>query len=134
MTRKLEIEANLDRSLANQVKAPRLDRRFDAAVWARIEAAEQRATNPVPERVKPPSSARWLFVINVIGVAIAALLVLIFGLQSFTEVSVNVPMPEVSAVTGEKILRVAAPAITLASLLFGLLFTPLGRRLRAELT
>ncbi len=134
MNTKLHIEANLDRSLANQVKAPRLDRRFDAAVWARIQAAEQRATHPVPDRARAPSSARWLLVTNVIGVAVAALLVVIFGLQSFAEVSVSLPTPEVSAATSAQIFRIAAQAITLVSVVFGLLFTPLGRRLRAELT
>jgi len=134
MTRKLDIEAHLDRSLANQVKAPRLDRRFDAAVWARIEAVEQRATNPVQVRSKALSSARWLFVINVIGVAIAAVLVVVFGLKSFSGVSMNLPMPEVSAATGAEILKFAAQAVTIVSLVFGLLFTPIGRRLRAELT
>jgi negative regulator of sigma E activity len=131
MTRKLEIEANLDRSLARQVKAPRLDRRFDAAVWARIEAAEQRATNPVPQS-RASSSARWLFFINVIGVASAALLVVIFGLQSLSGASVHLPLPEVSATTGTEILRFATQTVTIVSLVFGLLFTPIGRRLRAE--
>jgi hypothetical protein len=134
MKTKLHIEANLDRSLANQVKAPRLDRRFDAAVWARIQAAEQRATRPVLDRAKAPSSARWLLVTNVIGVTVAALLVVIFGLQSFAEVSVSLPTPEVSAATSAHIFKIAAQAITLVSVVFGLLFTPLGRRLRAELS
>jgi hypothetical protein len=136
MTRKLDIEANLDRSLANQVKAPRLDRRFDASVWARIEAAQQHATNPVIENAKPRSSARWLFVINVIGVAVAVALVLIFGMHPFADitVTVNVPAPEVSAATQAQILGYAAQAITVASVAFGLLFTPIGRRLRSEFT
>jgi hypothetical protein len=130
MTHKLDVESRLDRSLRNQLKVPRLDGRFDAAVWARIAAQEQRATNPVQNR----SSARWLFVINIVGVAIAAALVVIFGLQSFTEVSVNLPLPEVSANVGAQILRFATPVVTTAALVFGLLFTPIGRRLRAELT
>ena len=134
MTRKLDIESNLDRSLANQVKAPRLDRRFDAAVWARIEAAEHRATNPVLERAKLSSSARWLFISNAIGVAVAVLLVVMFGLQSFTGASVNVPMLEISAATTEQIQRIAGLSITVVSVAFGLFFTPLGRWLRAELT
>jgi hypothetical protein len=134
MTRKLYIEAKLDRSLANQVKAPRLDHRFDALVWARIETADQRATNPVQVRAKSPSSARWLLVINVIGVAVAALLVVIFGMQSFNEVSVALPTPEVSVATREQVFRIAAQSITIVSVVFGLMFTPLGRRLRAELT
>ena len=136
MTRKLDIEANLDRSLANQVKAPRLSRAFDAAVWARIEAEEQHATNPVPVKSRASSSARWLFGINVIGVTIAVVLVVIFGLQSFSfsEASVSLPMPEVSASTGAEILKFATQTVTIVSLIFGLLFTPIGRRLRAELT
>jgi hypothetical protein len=136
MTRKLDIEANLDRSLANQVKAPRLSHGFDAAVWARIEAAEQRATNPVQAKSGASSSARWLFVINVLGVTIAAVLVVIFGLPSFSfsEVSVSLPMPEISASTGAEILKFATQTVTFVSLIFGLLFTPIGRRLRAELT
>jgi len=134
MKRKLDIEANLDRSLASQVKAPRLDRAFDAAVWARIEAGEQRATNPVLMKAGTPSSARWLLVINVIGVTIAAVLVVIFGMQSFSGLSMNLPMPEVSAATGAEILKFAAQTVTIVSLVFGLLFTPIGRRLRAEFT
>jgi hypothetical protein len=134
MTRKLDIETNLDRSLAHQVKVPRLDRRFDAAVWARIEAAEQRATNPVQARTQSRTPARWMFAINIIGVAIAALLVVIFGLQSFADVTVSLPKPDVSLATGERILEVAAQTITIVSVVFGLLVTPLGRRLRAELT
>ena len=132
MTRKLDIEANLDRSLARQVKAPQLDRRFDAAVWARIEAAEQRATNPVQSQARASSSARWLFFINVIGVASAALLVVIFGLQSFSGASVHLPLPEVSAATRAEILKFATQTVTVVSVVFGLLFTPIGRRLRAE--
>jgi hypothetical protein len=134
MTRKLDIEANLDRSLANQVKAPRLDRRFDAAVWARIEASQQRATNPVSEIAKPRSSGRWLFAVNVVGVAVAVALVLIFGMQPYADVTVNVPTPEVSVAIQAQIFKFAAQTITVVSVVFGLLFTPIGRRLRAEFT
>ena len=134
MTHKLDIETRVDRSLANQVKAPQLGRAFDAAVWARIEAAEQPATNPVRERAAPPSSARWLLAINIVGIAVTALLVVIFGMQSFNEVSVSLPSPAVSAAMSAQILKVSALAITLASVIFGIMFTPLGRRLRAELT
>jgi hypothetical protein len=135
MKTKLEIEANLHRSLSNQVKAPRLDRRFDAAVWARIEAAGQGATPPVVDTVRP-SSARWMLAINAIGIAIAAVLVVAFGFQSFNEVSVSVtlPTPEMSAATADHIRQIAVQAVTIVSVVFGLMFTPLGRRLRAELT
>lgn len=133
MTRKLDIETRLDRSLANQVKAPRLGRGFDASVWARIEAAGQRVTNPVRER-GTSTSARWLLAINVMGVVVTALLVLIFGMQSLNDVSVTLPTAEVSAATSAQILKFAAQGITAVSVIFGLMFTPLGRRLRAELT
>ena len=134
MTHKLDIESTLDRSLQNQVTAPRLDGRFDAAVWSRIAAQEQDATNPVQNVGKASSSARWLFAINLIGIAVAAVLIVIFGLQSFADVSVNVPMPAISPATEGRILQIAAQALTLVSVVFGLMFTPLGRRLRAELT
>jgi hypothetical protein len=75
-----------------------------------------------------------LLVTNSIGVAVAALLVVVFGLQSFADVSVNLPSPEISAATSAHIFKIAAQVITIASVVFGLLFTPLGRRLRAELT
>ena len=133
MTRKLEIEANLDRSLANQVKAPRLDRRFDAGVWARIEAEQQRATHPVPERAKASSSARWLFISNVVAVAVAVLLVAIFGLQSFSEVSVSLPTPEISSTASAQVYEAGGVAIGALALVVGLMLTPIGRRLRAEL-
>jgi hypothetical protein len=132
MTRKIDIEANLDRSLANQVKVPKLDGRFDAAVWARIDEHEQRATNPAAARARPSSSARWLFVSNVIGISVAVLLVAIFGLQSFSEVSVSVPTTEFSAFTSAQVLAIGGQAIGAVALVFGLLFTPIGRRLRAE--
>ena len=65
---------------------------------------------------------------------ITALLVLIFGMQSFNDVSVTLPAPEVSAAASAEILKFAAPGITAVAVIFGLMFTPLGRRLRAELT
>ena len=42
---KLQIEARLERSLRNQVRAPKLDGRFDAAVWARIESEKSAAAS-----------------------------------------------------------------------------------------
>lgn len=134
MTHKLDIETRLDRSLANQVKAPQLGRGFDASVWARIEAVDQQATNPVRELARPAPAARWLLAINIVGVAVTVLLIVIFGMQSFNEVSVSLPTPEVSAATSAQILKFAAQGITAVSVIFGLMFTPFGRRLRAELT
>jgi hypothetical protein len=135
MTHKLEIEATLERSLRSQVKAPRLDGRFDAAVWSRIEAIEQRA--PAMNIAAPISaSARWLSIINVFGTATALALMVYFGAQALGGVELNVPKvaaPEISATTMKEISRVAVQFVTGASLLFGLMSTSLGRRLRSEL-
>jgi hypothetical protein len=122
------IEARLERSLRNQVKAPRLGKSFDAAVWARIDARK----STVPQAPSP--SANWWFVFNGIGIGVAFVLLCVFGLQSLTGLEPRVALPEVAVApaTLARIFEIAAQAITFAAVLFGLMFTPLGRRLRAE--
>ena len=122
------IEARLERSLRNQVKAPRLEKRFDAAVWARIDAQK----SPAP--VAPSTSPNWWFVFNGIGIGVAFVLLCVFGLQSLSGLEPQVALPEVAvpAATMEQFVSIAAQAITIGALVFGLMFTPLGRRLRAE--
>ncbi|MEO8019744.1 MAG: hypothetical protein ABI769_18200 [Pseudomonadota bacterium] len=136
MTRKLEIEAALERSLRKQVVVPRLDGRFDAAVWSRIEAEDQRASRSARAAAVAPASARWLFAINLVGASFVVVLVLYFGIQSFRGVTVSLPIvsaPEVSATTMDWVSRAGGWCITAASLAFGLMFTSLGRRLRSSL-
>jgi len=130
MTDKLDIETRLDRSLANQVKAPRLGRSFDASVWARIEAEAQAATNPISAQTKSSNSARWLLISNAIGVSVAVLLVVVFGIQSLAGTSVEVPTIDFSPALSEQVLGYAGPAITIVSLGFGLMFTRFGRWVR----
>jgi hypothetical protein len=138
MTNKLDIETRLDRSLQNQVAAPRLDGRFDAAVWKRIAAEEQSAKQPAvgARSAAASNSARWMFVTNVIGIAVAALLVVFFGVKAFSgvSVSVDVPVPQVSPTTMKEIVAVSVQSVTLAAVIFGLMFTPLGRRLKSVFT
>ena len=134
MTHKLDIEARLERSLVNQVKAPQLGKKFDASVWSRIEAESQTATNPVSVQPSAPRTANWLLISNAIGVSITVILVVVFGMQSFTDISQSVPTIEVSAATRDQIYQVGGQAIAVVSLVFGLLFTPIGRRLRNEFT
>jgi hypothetical protein len=137
MTRKLEIEAALERSLRGQVAAPQLDRRFDAAVWSRIEAEQQRSPKSRSAAVAPVS-ARWLFISNVIGAAVAFVLIAYFGAQWFGSVEVptmSVPtlsVPEISASAMDQFIRVVVWIVTGASLTFALMFTSVGRRLRSE--
>lgn len=131
MNRKLEIESRLDRSLGNQLNVPTLDRRFDAAVWQRIEAQEQAAG----DRMVRPATAgaeRWLFASNAIGILVAVLLAGYFGVRMLSGIDISVELPRVSVEETTAIMRLAGWAITGAALLFGLMFTPLGRRLRSE--
>lgn len=124
------IEARLERSLRNQITAPRLQKRFDAAVWARIDAETKR----VP--AKPAPSSNWLFVMNGIGIGVAVVLFAVFGLQSLSGIEANVSLPAVSMpapATIDLVTKYAAQALTVVALGFGLMFTPLGRRARQEL-
>lgn len=141
MSRK-DIEARLDRSLENQIAVPRLDRRFDAAVWARIEAEESRATNPVATMAAEPSSAtmrasRWLAITNTIGITVTLGVALYFVLRTFGGVQLptsdlNFTVPAISddMVTG--IVAVLGQVLGFVAIVFGLSFTSLGRRVRAS--
>jgi hypothetical protein len=133
MKDKSAIEARLHRSLTNQVAVPRLERRFDAGVWARIEAEQSRATAVRPGE---PKASRWMSGINRVGVAVAVLLMVFFGAQALSgvDLGVNIAMPEISSATVEQLVKAAMWPITGVALLIGLSFTSLGRRLRAEFT
>jgi negative regulator of sigma E activity len=129
-----EVEARLHRSLMNQVRVPRLDRRFDAGVWARIEAQEHAqalASQPVSRR---SGVEKWLMTSNVVGIAVAAVLVLFFGLRMFSGVEVEVSLPDLSVVQSHQVAVITAYAVTSAALIVAAMFTPLGRWLRAEFT
>jgi hypothetical protein len=137
-TGKAAIEARLDRSLSSQVRVPKLDRHFDAAVWARIEAGEQPRTVVAPRAVAPLRGAqRWLLASNISGFVVAAILVMYFGARMLSGVEVNlpaVPMPSLSPEQADATLKLVGWGITLGAIAFGLIFTPLGRRLRSEFT
>ena len=130
MKRNLEVEARLERSLRSQVRVPKLDGRFDAAVWARIESAS--ATASVPAARSRTAASRWLFLSNVIGVVVAIVLVGFFGAQSLTGVEVNVALPQVSPGFVESAVKAITWPVTGIALVVGMMFTPIGRRLRSE--
>lgn len=133
-----DIEARLDRSLANQVRVPKLDRRFDAAVWARIEAGE-RARQPAVAPISAPATGaqRWLLASNVGGFIVAAVLAVYFGIRMLGGVAVEMPAMPVPALSHEQFeatIKLVSWGFTGLALAFGLMFTPLGRRLRSEFT
>jgi len=137
MSGKKLIEARLDRSLQNQIKVPTLGKAFDAAVWARIEAEEAKATNPgaVPSRAERAS--RWLAISNVVGVSVTLAVALYFAMGSFAgierpAVDLGVPMPVLPDEMVHRSVAMLGQVLGLVALLFGLSFTSIGRRLRAS--
>jgi hypothetical protein len=132
-----QIEARLDRSLARQVRVPKLDRRFDAAVWARVEAEDRARARAAAPVAAPSGAQRWLFASNVAGLLVAAILVLYFGARMLGGVEVDLsamPVPSLSPAQTDATLRLVGWGITFASLAFGLMFTPLGRRVLSVFT
>jgi len=142
-----KIEARLDRSLERQIRAPRLDGKFDAAVWSRIEAQQSPVSSlSLPEARRALPAARWLFVSNLIGGVIAASLLVMFGMQflggaaAVVDVPVSLPalsdwtLASLSEQTKTQLLSGAGYVITLAVLGFAVSLTSFGRRLRANLS
>ena len=123
-----DVEARLERSLRNQVRVPKLDGRFDAAVWARIEAEKVKAVAPVVRS----AASRLMFATNVVGALITVALVIYFGVQAFAGDGVSVPVPVVSTGLVERLSTLLTWPMTILALATGIMFTPLGRRLRAE--
>ncbi|HEY6125361.1 MAG TPA: hypothetical protein VIV63_11980 [Steroidobacteraceae bacterium] len=132
MKDKSQIEAALERSLRRQVSVPRLDRRFDAGVWARIEAAEVRNSAPMIREADAPATARWLYAINVAGLASVAIFLAAMGWQMLPGLNIGESLPAISAAMSERVLMSASTIIAAVAVAFGLMFTPWGRRLRDE--
>jgi hypothetical protein len=126
-----EIEARLERSLRNQVRAPKLDGAFDSAVWARIEKVAAPRAVPTP-RAMP----RWLVASNAIGVLVAIALVIFVGGEAVSGVDIavdaGIELPSVAPGLVERVITALMWPVTGVALLVGLNFTGIGRRLRAE--
>jgi hypothetical protein len=138
MSRK-DIEARLERSLAKQIRVPRLGARFDAGVWARIESASAAATNPGRESLEANVSraSRWLAISNAIGLLAALVVALYFGLRAFGAPDMTGAIPDVAApvISEAMIVRFAQAlghVLGGAALLFGLSLTSFGQRIRAS--
>jgi hypothetical protein len=143
MNRKAEIEARLERSLRHQVQAPRLDGRFDAAVWTRIALEEQKsgsqraadAPGARPVRVRTPG---WLVASNLIGAAVAIVLIIVSISRSMTGVElpmeIALDLPQVSPERQRSVLMITGHVIAAIALGFGLTFTRFGRKVRSALS
>jgi hypothetical protein len=132
MKDKSQIEAALERSLRKQVAVPRLDRKFDAGVWARIEAEEVKTSPALQPGYSPPATARWLYAINILGLATVTIFLCVFGWQMFSGMNISGSLPEISAATRESLVTNGCTVIATVAVAFGLMFTPLGRRVRDE--
>jgi hypothetical protein len=137
MSDRKNIEALLDQALQKQVQAPRLDPRFNAAVWARIEKEAVTARAAAVPESRARQGVRWLAVSNVLGVAATLAVAAWFALRAFGGVvapalDLGVALPTVSEETVLRTTTILGQALGYAALVFGLSFTSLGRRLRAS--
>lgn len=128
-------EARLEQSLRAQVKPPRLDGRFDAAVWTRIAAEDQTARSR-PPMVTRGRTPRWLLACNVIAVLATVALVgwaawPVEGLDPGVELSLE--LPTFSLDQRLSFMKSAGLAVAAAALLYGFKYTRMGRRLLAQL-
>ncbi len=133
MSKEHKIETRLERSLRRQVVAPRVDGRFNAAVWSRIAAEQQKAAAQlvVPRRRTPA----WLSAINVIGVVITVM-ALGYGIvrsMGGLDLDFELSLPSFSVERQAELIKTLTPFISGAAVLFGLMFTRIGRRLFAAL-
>lgn len=67
--------ATLDAALVRAIHAPRLEQSFDAAVWRRIQADDERLAAGVgePRRSADQRLAFWMTVLNWVGGAVASI-------------------------------------------------------------
>jgi hypothetical protein len=133
MKRNTEIEATLERSLRAQVKVPRLDRRFDAKVWARIEAEAHPVAARVPVSRAVVKAGRWLNVVNIASLASAAIFVSFFCARMLADADISMTLPEFSPAMSAELITRLSLGLAGAAVVFGFWNTPWIRRLRDEL-
>lgn len=141
-----DVEVRLERSLRHQVAVPSLGKKFDAGVWARIEAEQARAANPLAalEPSREERATRWLAISNSIGIAVTLIVVAVFTWRAFggvdTAATLEAAVPTLPTFPGMTKDAVGpwivgfGQMLGIAALAFGLSFTSLGRRIRASLS
>jgi hypothetical protein len=127
------VESRLDRALHEQLGVPRLDGRFNAAVWQRIAAQQAPAAAPRATR-----GSRWLMVSNVLGAAVSLALIGYVLLRAMPGVHVDVDLPampsalslpEISGQATAAVVRGMGWLIALVTVGFGFAFTSSGKRM-----
>lgn len=132
MNDRQDIDARIDTALAAQVRAPRLDRQFDAAVWRRIEAEKHQSEQPAAAPARGASAARWLRAGNAAGLVVAAVLLANFGLPLEGWMFAD-PWTGAAGESPASWLTLPSWVITVCALVFGLWHTRLGRWLREQI-
>jgi hypothetical protein len=134
MKHKAEIEGALERSLRAQVNVRRLDSRFDAGVWARIEAEESRSAAPAlrASASATPMAARWLYALNILGLGSVAIFLCMFGAQMLAGMDLSAMSPGFSEAALTSFFVNTGTVIATVAAGIAFMLTPLGRRLRAE--
>lgn len=138
MSGRKDIEARLDRSLQNQVRVPKLDESFDAAVWDRIAREEAPATSAAArEPTRAVRASRWLAVSNVLGVTVTLGIAAMFALRALggidapaLDLGVDIRLPTLSEDSVARTTTALGQVLGFVALAFGLSFTSLGRRIR----
>jgi hypothetical protein len=137
------IEARLHRSLVSQIAVPKLDGRFDAAVWARIEAEDAKSRVAAAESA-PARGARLMFVCNAIGVTVVLALVAGFLVQQFgghavdaarnlpVSLPADVAVPHLTDDMTNQIIGIAGYVLSAVVIAFGISLTSFGQRIRAN--
>lgn len=127
------VESMLDRSLQKQLPLPKLDGRFNAAVWQRIAAQEAPVVAPRASR-----GSRWLMVSNGLGIAVSVALIAYVLLRAGSGVHVDVELPampaalslpEMSGQATAAVMKGMGWAIALVTVGFGFAFTSSGKRM-----
>jgi uncharacterized SAM-binding protein YcdF (DUF218 family) len=98
------------------------------------QAQEQAQANPAQAAPHKSNSERWLLASNVLGIAVAAVLVLYFGLRMFSDVDLTSSLPDFSAAQNQQAAGIISWVVAATSVCVAAMFTPLGRWLRSEFT
>jgi hypothetical protein len=127
MNDRQDIDAGIDAALAAQVRAPRLDRQFDAAVWRRIAVVADQPARSAGAPARRDSAIHWLRAGNVAGLLVAVVLAGYYGFQQFGSSIAPEVLVGPAVESGLPWMSPMAWVVTVCALAFGLKFTAVGK-------